>query len=62
MTLPRSEAYRAAMRLVEQYGEAAVIAAILRADPVILADDTTRQVVIDAIAELQDLPARSKPS
>jgi hypothetical protein len=47
------------MRLIEQHGEAAELAAVLRADPVIQADEETRQAVIDAIAEFRDLAARS---
>ena len=55
----RQDIYRAAMRLIEQHGEAAELAAVLRADPVIQADEETRQAVIDAIAEFRDLAARS---
>lgn len=58
---PREAVYRAAMRLLEQHGEAAELAAILRADPVIQTDEETRQAIIDAIAELRKI-ATHKPS
>jgi hypothetical protein len=58
----RQEIYRAALRLIEQHGEAAELAAILRADPLIQTDEDTRQAIIDAIAEFRDLAARSSPN
>ena len=53
--------YRAAMRLIEQHGDAAELAAVLRADPLIQQDEQCRQAIIDAIAELRSL-GRSKAS
>ena len=51
----KSEIYGAAMRLLEDYGDAAEMAAILRADPLIQHDEQLRQVIIDAIAHLRSL-------
>ena len=48
----QAEIYRAAMRLLEQHGSAAEIAAILRGDE-ILRDDRARERVLQAIAELR---------
>jgi hypothetical protein len=58
----RQDIYRAAMRLIEQHGEAAELAAVLRADSLIQADEETRQAIIDAIAEFRDLGASSSPN
>jgi hypothetical protein len=54
--------YRAAMRLIEQHGDAAELAAILRGDPVLQADEQARQVVLEAIAELRNIESNSRPS
>jgi hypothetical protein len=56
----RAEVYRAAMRLIEQHGNAAELAALLRADPLALRDERTRQAIIDAIAELRRSRDRSR--
>jgi hypothetical protein len=58
----QAEIYRAAMRLLEQHGEAAEIAAVLRADPLIQHDEQMRQVIIDAIAHLRSLSAGLRPN
>ena len=56
MTSHRQDVYRAAMRLIQQHGEAAEMAAVLRGDPIIQRDDEQmRQDIIDAIAHLRDL-------
>ena len=59
---PKEAVYRAAMRLIEQHGDAAELAAILRGDPVLQADEQARQIVLDAIAELRNIATRSTPS
>ena len=56
----RAEVYRAAMRLIEQHGDAAELAALLRADPLALRDEHARQAIIDAIAELRSSGNRSR--
>jgi hypothetical protein len=58
----QAEIYRAAMRLIEQHGEAAEMAAVLRGDPLIQRDEQMRQVVIDAIAHLQSLGNGAQPN
>lgn len=58
----RAEIYRAAMRLIEQHGEAAELAAVLRADTLIRQDERSRQAIIEAIGELRAIGLRSKPS
>jgi hypothetical protein len=58
----RTEVYRAAMRLIEQHGDAAELAALLRADPIVQNDEATRQAVITAIEELRGIGDRSRPS
>ena len=55
MPSSQAEIYRAAMRLIEQHGEAAEMAAVLRADPMIQRDEQMRQGIIDAIAHLRGL-------
>jgi hypothetical protein len=56
----KAEIYRAAMRLIEQYGDGAESAAILRADPLILGDERAREAVLSAIAELRGGGNRSR--
>jgi hypothetical protein len=51
--LSKADIYRFAMRLIEQYGDGADIAAILRADPLIQDDERAREAVLNAIAELR---------
>ena len=51
--LSQADIYRIAMRLIEQHGDAAEIAATLRADPLIQGDDAIRDAVLRAIAELR---------
>jgi len=51
--LSQADIYRAAMRLIEQYGDGAEIALILRADPLIQDDERIREAVRSAIAELR---------
>jgi hypothetical protein len=58
--LSKAEIYRAAMRLIEQYGDAAEIAADLRADPLIQDDERAREAVLNAIAELRGGENRSR--
>jgi hypothetical protein len=43
------------MRLIEQHGEAAEVAAVLRADQLIQGDEQARQAIIDAIAQLRGI-------
>jgi len=47
------DTYRAAIRLIEQYGDGADIAAMLRADPLIQGEERSREAVLSAIAELR---------
>jgi hypothetical protein len=49
----KADIYRAAMRLIEQHGDAAENAAALRADPLIQDDEGAREAVLSAIAELR---------
>jgi hypothetical protein len=56
----KADTYRAAMRLIEQYGDGADIAAMLRADPLILGDERAREAVLSAIAELRADGDRSR--
>jgi hypothetical protein len=49
----RAEVYRAAMRLIELYGDAAEGPAVLRADPLVQQDEQSRQAIIDAIERLR---------
>jgi hypothetical protein len=56
-----ADTYRAAMRLIEQYGDGAEIAAILRADPVVQHDERARDAVRSAITELRG-GNRSRPN
>ena len=53
----QAEIYQAAMRLIEQHGEAAEMAAVLRADPLIhgAGGEQMRQALIDAITHLRGL-------
>jgi len=51
----QAEIYRAAMRLIEQHGDAAELAAVLRGDPLVQHDEQVRQDVIDAIKHLRRL-------
>lgn len=57
---PKAEVYRAAMRLIEQHGDAAEIAAMLRADPLTQQGEQARHAVIAAITELRCRRDRSK--
>jgi hypothetical protein len=50
-----AEVYSAAMRLIEQHGDAAELAAILRGDPLAQRDEQMRQAIIDAIEHLRRL-------
>jgi hypothetical protein len=58
----KAEVYRAAMRLIEQHGNAAELAAVLRADTLIQQNEQSRRAVIEAIVELRAIEGRSKPS
>ena len=58
--LSKAEIYRIAMRLIEQHGDGAEIAAVLRADPLIQDDQRTREAVLSAIAELRGSGDRSR--
>jgi hypothetical protein len=58
----KAEVYRIAMQLIEQHGEAAEMAAVLRADPILQRDEQMRQVIIDAIAHLRSLGGGSGPN
>jgi hypothetical protein len=58
----QAEIYRAAMRLIELHGDAAEMAAVLRADPLIQHDEGIRQGIINAIAHLRSLGVGSKPN
>ena len=49
----KAEVYRAAMRLIEQHGAAAEMAAVRRGDPVTQTDEKARQAILDAIADLR---------
>jgi hypothetical protein len=51
--LSQADIYRVAMRLIEQYGDGADIAAMLRADALIQDDERGRKAVLSAIAELR---------
>jgi len=48
------------MRLIEQYGDGAEVAAILRADPLIQDDEHAREAVRCAIVELRGGGDRSR--
>ena len=54
--------YRVAMRLIEQHGGAAEMAAVLRADPLIQGEEQARQAIIDAIAHLRAVENGSRPN
>ena len=58
----KAEVYRAAMRLIERHGDAAELAAVLRADVLIQQDEKSRRAIIEAIAELRAIDGRSQPS
>jgi len=58
--LSKADIYRLAMRLIEQHGDGAEIAAILRADPLIQDDERIRNAVLNAIAELRSNGDRSR--
>ena len=54
----KADIYRMAMRLIEQHGDGAEIAAILRAEQVL--DERTRDLVLKAITELRSSGDRSR--
>jgi hypothetical protein len=56
--ISRAEIYRIAMRLIEQHGDAAEIAVVLRAEQIL--DERTRDAVLNAIAELRSSRDRSR--
>ena len=56
--LSQADIYRVAMRLIEQHGDAAEIAVVLRADQIL--DERTRNAVLSAIAELRSGGNRSR--
>jgi hypothetical protein len=58
----KAEVYRAAMRLIAQHGDAAELAAVLRADPLTQRDEQVRRAIIEAIAELRAVDGRTRPS
>ena len=58
--LTKADIYRLAMRLIEQHGDAAEIAAVLRADPLFQDDERTRQAVLSAIADVRSAGDRSR--
>ena len=58
--LSKAEIYRIAMRLIEQHGDGAEIAAVLRADLLIQDDERTCKAVLSAIAELRGGGDRSR--
>lgn len=57
---PKADIYQAAMRLIDQYGDGAEIATILRGDPFIQSNDRLREFVLDAIVELRTDKDRSR--
>ena len=56
--LSQADIYRAAMRLIAEHGNAAEVAAILRADPVPMHDDRARDLIRKAIRDLRAVTTR----
>jgi hypothetical protein len=54
----QADIYRAAMRLIEEHGDAAEVAAILRAEPLPMRDDSARALVLKAIEQLRVAAAK----
>jgi hypothetical protein len=60
--LTQRDIYQTAMRLIERHGEAAEMAAVLRADPLMQRGADVRQAIIDAIAYLRSLGSGARPN
>jgi hypothetical protein len=54
----KADIYRIAMRLIEQHGDAAEIAVVLRVEQIL--DERTREAVLNAIADLRSSRDRSR--